>query len=123
MAFFISFVSLTRPRQIFSEQRQEHHLCYFCHRYSKDCQVDGHGFVPIRFPTSIFTARIPKEWGRYSFHRCLSVDISGGGEYPLPADGGTPFLSNGGIPSFPMEIPPSQVRMGDTSIQGQDGSH
>ena len=61
----------------------------------------------------IFTAHISKEWGRYCFHRCLSVHRGGGGypssqrgerDTPHPANwgGGTPIqltLGGGGYPS------------------------
>ena len=35
----------------------------------------------------LVTAHIPKELGRYCFHRCLSVHISGEGVYHHPAEG------------------------------------
>ena len=47
------------------------------------------------------------------FHRRLSFHISGGG-------GGYPHPTEGGAPSFPMGVTPSQVRMGGTPILGQD---
>ena len=55
----------------------------------------------------IGTACIPKEWGRYCFHRCLSVHISEGG--------GTPSGQRGGglvPPSGWWRIPPSGQPMG-----------
>ena len=62
---------------------------------------------------SIITTRIPKEWGRYYFHRCVSVHISGGMGYPHLAHGGTPILPKRRVPtSFLMEGTPSQVRIG-----------
>ena len=81
----------------------------------------------------------PKDEGKYCFHRCLSVNILGGG-YPHPADqrmgypypswlGGWyahpshPVLMGGGVPhpamrgggTYPRSgwgVPPSQIRMG-----------
>ena len=57
------------------------------------------------------TARIPKEWRRYCFHRYLSVHISGGYPHGGPSFptgvGGTPILPNGR--RYP--------------IQGQDGGY
>ena len=58
--------------------------------------------------TGIFTARIPKEWGRYCFHRCVSVHIMGcgvRGGYSCPANGGegvTPTQLRGHTPIWPM---------------------
>ena len=59
--------------------------------------------------------------GRYCFHRCLSVHISGGvphpadrGGVPHPADGGTPskVQAEGGTPSSWQGCTPSQVQVG-----------
>ena len=78
-----------------------------------------------RIKQKVITARIPKGWGRYCFHRCLSIHISGVG-YPLPSWWGYPILPNGGCtPSFKMGgyphprsgqgWTPSKVRTGGTS--------
>ena len=56
------------------------------------------------FCNFIFTARIPKEWGRYCFHRYLPVPLS-----PYP-----PSLPIGGVPPSIQCTPAVQV-------QGQDG--
>ena len=39
----------------------------------------------------IITARIPKEWGRYCFHRCVSVRTQGVGSPSTDKGGGTPI--------------------------------
>ena len=69
----------------------------------------------------IFTTRIPQEWGRYCFHRCLSVHILRG-VYPYPADSRIPpsFLTGEGYnhPSWWRRVPPSQVTLGTPFIGG-----
>ena len=76
----------------------------------------------------MLTAPIPKEWGRYYFHSCLSVNISG--EHPHLADGGElvtpiqlmvryPHPADGGYPIWPMgevDTPPW-----GTPLSGLDG--
>ena len=71
----------------------------------------------------------PKDEGRYCYHKCLSVNISGG--YPHLADGRYPILPDGGYPSFPLGVPhPSQqgggvspsFLTGGTPFPGLDGS-
>ena len=59
----------------------------------------------------------PKEWGRYCFHRRLSVHTCGwgGGGYPHLADGGGyPILPDGGYPILPNRGYPILPDRGDT---------
>ena len=45
--------------------------------------------------SSIFTVRIPKEWGKYCFHRSLFTLRGGGGSPFLPKWGPSSFLTKG----------------------------
>ena len=56
---------------------------------------------------TIFTARIPKEWGRYCFHRCLSVKIAGRGGLPSRMTGGGGGVCSGQVSIW---VPPSPGR-------------
>ena len=62
---------------------------------------------------------LPKEWGRYCFHRCVSVHISGGGGEGLP------HLANRGYPHFVLGLeggpPPQSGQDGASPQSGQDG--
>ena len=75
------------------------------------CTTNGRGKEKHRFsynisyfrdaPKSncIVTTRIPKEWGRYCFHRCLSVHINGWGGTPIRPTEGYPHPADRGVPT------------------------
>ena len=66
--------------------------------------------------SQIFTARIRSMTGRYCFHRCLSVNISGGG-YPISGLGrGVPHLRSG---LGRREVPHLRSGGGGTPSQGE----
>ena len=73
------------------------------------CQLQSWGCQPI------ITARIRSMTGRYCLHRCLSVNISGGGTPSQVWIGGYPIsgLGRGGTPS--------QVQVGGYPISGLGG--
>ena len=65
-----------------------------------EATVIDHVSIEVKWQTPskwLVTARIPKEWGRYRFHRCLSVHISGVGT-PIRLTGGTLIWLMGGYP-------------------------
>ena len=69
--------------------------------------ITGHCIL-VHLP-DIFTARVRSTTGKYCFHRCLSVNICGGG-YPIPGLGGgvpCPGLDGGAVPH-------PRSRVGDT---------
>ena len=64
----------------------------------------------------IITARIRSMTGRYCFHRCLSVNISGGG-YPVSGPGGEGYPISGSSRGGTR----SQVQVGGYPISGLGG--
>ena len=108
---------------------------YFVTKMPKENTTKKALVQPVRF-TEIITARVRTYDGRLCFHRCVSVQLSGGG-YPIPSlsrgiphprsggggysisgRGGTPSQVGGGTPSQVWGGTPSQVQGGTPSQVG-----
>ena len=72
------------------------------------CTLMVNNYPPIHRRERVITSCIPKEWGRHCFHRCLSVNISGGGVPTFQLRRGGFLQANRGyLPWLWPGVPPS----------------